>query len=232
MKRNLFLMVALLIVVAAAGVTFAFFTYTQTGANQNILQTGEIFLVLTGETTGISLSNAMPISDEVALTDVGASTAGAGDRKDYQFSLNCKNPSSKNVQYSIYLIEDATPEGLGEATRLDAKWIKFNLQRKVGEGSFEEVIETGRWDFWSGKNGGTPTRIYEGVFVKEQNTAINHTFNLRLWIADDIKVSDTDGNADYTTTEFNGSYQSLKIVVDAETVDGEGVTAAHPTSPQ
>ena len=53
----------ILILVMVIGVTYAIFTYTGLGSKQNSVTSGTITFTYTEASNGISITNAMPISD-------------------------------------------------------------------------------------------------------------------------------------------------------------------------
>ena len=53
-----------ILVVAVVGVSFAAFTFSQTGNVENTITTGTISMTYTEPENGINLTNAMPMTDD------------------------------------------------------------------------------------------------------------------------------------------------------------------------
>ena len=84
MKKNLILLVAVVVAVFTFGVTYAFFTYSKTSDKSNVMVTGDIYLVFNEGTDVLSITNAMPMSD----------ANGKAQTKEFEFTIVGKNQSS------------------------------------------------------------------------------------------------------------------------------------------
>lgn len=195
MKKNLILLVAVVVAVFTFGVTYAFFTYSKTSDKSNVMVTGDIYLVFNEGTDVLSIANAMPMSD----------ANGKAQTKEFEFTIVGKNQSSKAITYNIYFSEGDDQKN----TRLEEKFIKLNMTQTIGS-TVTTVIDAKTYDVWDGV-----TSVYQGTIPANTNSEVKHIYKLKMWITDSIWVSDTDAGADYTTQEFNSSYQSLKVKVDA-----------------
>ena len=70
MKKKVIVMILALImlVITLIGTTYAIFTYTKLGETENVIKTGELTFIYNennGIGSGISLTDAIPVSDEV-----------------------------------------------------------------------------------------------------------------------------------------------------------------------
>lgn len=101
-KVILFVVVFFVFLISIIGFTFAFFRYMRTSSTESSIQAGKVMLGYIEETNGISLTNAMPISDTNALntTDTNAY---------FDFYITYAIPSMAQIKYEID-IEDITDQ--------------------------------------------------------------------------------------------------------------------------
>ena len=78
------------------GVSYAFLSYTRTGAKENIIQTGDIEVVYEDGAKGIDITNAYPISDADSNNDA----------LDYTFKvIGHVTGNNTVINYNIYAVE-------------------------------------------------------------------------------------------------------------------------------
>lgn len=77
------------------GFSYAYWTISKTQTDSNVITSGCLDLSLTNVTTGISLANQYPVSDEVGLTT-----------SPYTFTI--KNTCTISEDYTVFLDEDTT----------------------------------------------------------------------------------------------------------------------------
>ena len=88
-----------ILVVAVVGVSFAAFTFSQTGQKVNTISTGTITMSYSEPENGITLTNAMPMEDSTGMAlkaaneyfdfSVGATISGSGDTTiNYAITMN------------------------------------------------------------------------------------------------------------------------------------------------
>ena len=198
MKKSLVLVIAIMLVMFTMGVTYAFFTYSRTSAGNNQIITGDIYLFFNEGSDTIGISNALPMSD----------TAGKAQTSNFQFTVTGKNQSDEDIDYDVMFIEGASQTG----TRLSSEFIKVYMTKTENENT-TTIIDSQTYSDWNYR------RVYSSKIPANTNSEISHVYNLKIWISEDIWVSDTDAGADYNTTEFSQGYQSLKIAVDARTAE-------------
>lgn len=124
-KKIVFLIISLLIIfVSIVGVTYAFFTYKRTSETKLELIAGKLSMNYSEENSGISLENALPVSDENALsTDVTTNY--------FDFSVNYIVSTTAKMTYSVF-VEDVTSQidevVNGNFTALDKEKVKIALK--------------------------------------------------------------------------------------------------------
>ena len=184
------LMVALLLVV---GVTYAFFTY-ESGTKSDIV-TGQIYMNYE-ETSTISLTGVFPETKAQAL-------ARQDENGVFEFTITGRNTSKYPVYYEIDLLEGGVITGKTEtSTKILPEHVRIYLERDG-----EPLVDGMTYKDWNNR------RIYVDTVRAGTTSNIEHKYTLRMWIDENVTISDTDPNADYTTTEWNDAYTSLKVRV-------------------
>ena len=181
------LMVALLLVV---GVTYAFFTY-ENGTRSEIV-TGQIYLNYT-EKNKITLTNAWPETKETAM-----------QRTDnvFNFTIEGQNTSKEDIFYTIKI---NYANDIEEKLRIAAKHVKIYL-----ESDGEILVDGVNYYAWNDQ------KIAVATIPAGTTERITKNYSLRMWIDENVTISDTDPNADYTTSEWNNIYANLIVNVYGE----------------
>ena len=189
MKDNKKIIIGLITVflIVIIGVGYAFFSYVYTGERNEIV-TGQIYMKLV-ENNEILLKDAIPQSKEDGLKRTDNS---------FSFQINAKNTSDEVIYYGISLVEGIEQEG----TRIKPEHIMIYL-----ECDGEVLIDGIRYNDWKNQ------RIYVDTIPANTNTEKVKKYTLRMWIDENVHISDTDPTADYTTEIWNNSYASLKVKV-------------------
>ena len=190
-KKELIIMgIVTLVLLVTFGVTYAFFTFSKISNNNSQLIAGDIYMKY-GESNQLELSNAMP-------------SETYDSSKYFEFTITGKNTYSKPIIYDISIIHGDNHET--RTRRLTDKFLKFTLIREVDGEEPETVVDGKSYSDFS--NG---TRIAVGTIPKEQNSEITYTYKLYMWIDNNVVIGNV--NQDYTETEWNDVYASVKVNV-------------------
>ena len=155
-KVTVIIISILIVLILLLALTYAFFR-TELFGNDQIVKVGTLDLVLDETSEGISLDNAIGISDSEGLSLEGS-------------TFKLINNGNKAVDYTIYL-DDNT---IGEAdTRIDDKYLKYNLV-KNGESSGAKLLTS---------IGSNPNRILDSGTIEGKST---NEYSLNLWITDEV----------------------------------------------
>ena len=191
-KKSLIIMA--LVLISLIGVSYAFFDYYMEGDTSHKLVAGDIYLDYVDETDSISLTNIYP---ETAVE--------ARSRNDniITFQVSGQNTSlNKALYYQIQVNEGNTIEG---KTRFKAQDIVFDLVEVNKDGSETLLVDAMSY-----------SKIYNTTIwtsTVNARSSIDRTYKLRFWLSEDVLISDTEANADYTTSVFENSYVSIKVTV-------------------
>ena len=111
-KATVIIINIFIVLILAILISYAYFS-TQLSGTDQIVKVGELELVLDETSEGISLDNAVGISDSEGMSSTPS-------------TFELRNNGSKAVDYTIYL-DDNT---IGETdTRIDDKYLKYNLNK-------------------------------------------------------------------------------------------------------
>lgn len=164
----------LLLFISVIGFTYAIFTFASEGKKENRVSTGSLTFSYTETSNGISLSNAVPVSDTVGK----AMRNGNGY---FDFNVSCKIVGTNVIKYEVYTTEENV------SAKLDPSFVKIYLT----DGTTDKPL--------SGYDGNVPTysslpstsisggskRLYLGTF----NSTGVQSFRLRMWLAESYSVS-------------------------------------------
>ena len=155
-KVTVIIISILIVLILVLAISFAYFSTRLNGTDQ-IVKVGKLELVLDETSEGISLDNAIGLSDSEGL-NLTPST----------FKLI--NNGNKAVDYTIYL-DDNT---IGETdTRIEDKYLKYNLN-KNGTDSGATLLTSA---------GTNPNRIIDSGTIEGGGT---NNYSLNLWITDEV----------------------------------------------
>ncbi len=174
-----------ILVVAVVGVSFAAFTYTGTGTKENKISTGTISMTYTEETNGISISNALPMTDT-------AGKALSGENEKFDFTVASTISGTATIQYEIAATKEAS-------STLPDNGVKLYLEKKTG-GSYTSVFEPAAYTALTdattlGTQAGSMV-LYSG----SHTTTTTDNFRLRMWMAETATVT---GEAQSYTVKIN-----------------------------
>ena len=196
-----------------SGVTYAWFSYSKTGTKENVITAGKIKFIYTEETNGLTLSDAMPMTD----------AQGKAQASPAYFDFKVASETSSSVQIPYIVTVRVKPEA-NASDQLDAKNVKVwlsdqtNNELVAGEngvkffqdtvpartaGTFLEAY-TGAYNPSDGTNYRYNERIiYSGV-VPAGESNYSQGFRLRMWLDENTDFSPIPkpahcSNATYTT---------------------------------
>ena len=196
-KKNLLLLLLVVGCIAiVGGVTYAFFNYSKTSTTSSELVTGEVYFNFDNESNGITLTNAFPETVEEART-----------RTDnvFTFDITGRNTYNKPIYYEIDLTNGEVPSGKVEANRILPEYLRFDL--------IEDdilVVDNGNY------NDLNNVMIWGNTIDEETSSNITKSYSLRMWLDENILISDTNGDAAYTTGAYESLFASVKVRVNGD----------------
>ena len=172
-----------ILIIAFVGISYAAF-HTVLSSGENSISTGTISLDLSDNSESISISNAMPISDEE-----GKGLTGNGNVYDFSVHTILSKDTTINYEVSLEKVNLNTPV-------LDNQNIRVYLQKQEDDTFVDTPITTipqpftplVEDSFLGTKNGDMV--IYSGIFsnTTDFDRELSKNFRLRIWVAEDTII--------------------------------------------
>jgi len=173
-----------ILILAVVGVSYAIFSLTLNGSQENRLTTGTISMSYVEATNGISIDNAMPISDEE-----GKNLSGENEKFDFTISADIAGITTVHYEISAEKITDYSEQILD-------KDIKLYLQKKSGDIYVDTPITSTPKAFIpldTDSLVGVPSGqmiLYSSTFSNKTPSlnTYSESFRLRMWLADTANI--------------------------------------------
>ena len=205
-KKKMFGIIGALLLVLLLGATYAFFNYSRDGSTSTII-TGNLYLTLNNGNDTISLTNIYPETKEEAR---------ARSDNTITFTVEGINETTdKDIHYEILLNNGDTYEE-ENFSRFNPKDLVFDLKEIDEHGNEELILDAVSFDDFNDH------KIWIDKIDSNTTQEVTKTYELRMWLSEDVLISDTDPNADYDATgdeAFSNHYASVKIAVDGNLVE-------------
>ena len=196
-KKLAMIMCSIGLIFLLTGATYAFFNYKKTGED-NVLITGDIYMHLNEGNEEISLTGIFPETKEEAR---------ARNDNYITFTIDGLNESRKDIYYEIDLIHGDDITGY---TRFNDEHLVFDLI-EIGTNNEETYLVNAR-----SFDSITSQKIWVDTIDGSTTSEIEKTYKLRMWLSDNVIISDTDPNADYPATgknAYKNHFASIKVRV-------------------
>lgn len=176
-SRKIIISLIIIIILVFTVISISFTTYIKMeqkrGAAEDLK--GNVSMTYTEDNNGISIENAVPISDEV-----GKSLSAPDEY--FDFTVKTKVVKENPITYEIVAVKDKN-------STLSDKDIRIYLQKQVS-GTYEEVMSPTEFIPISKKtNIGAP----QGVMVLQKITRKNSSsdnYRLRMWVSEKTLIQD------------------------------------------
>ena len=236
-KLILTITMVVLLILAVTLTTYAFFTYYRSGAKNNQLITGRIRLVFEDGENNINLTNQFPIADDEAILLKNSSN----DVAITNFTISGYAGSSVALYYQIHALMGQEMTGYN---RMPDNHIKLYL---TYETNATDTTDAGLVEVQNGYDTADEATGTYGALAsvgREKDTSEGgqillalgqvgvddsvHSYTLRMWISDDVTISDTDSTKTYCASEeecndsrliFSTMYYSIKLKVENYNID-------------
>ena len=124
----------------------------------------------------------------------------------FEFTIDGKNTSNKDINYNIKLAHGDVIENKTENNRLMDKYLIFKLVEVINN---EEVELADNIKYDSINN----NIIYKNIISKNTNEEINHTYRLYMIVDPNLMIGNLEG-AVYSFEEYANLFASIKVNVD------------------
>ena len=175
-------MLAIAVLIAmVAGVTYAAFNYVGIGSKENVITSGTIDFIYSEKSNGISITNAMPTSDEMGK--VIAQRENDIEQGYFDFTVGATIRGTATVNYEVYG-EDITDD----EHKLEGRYVKVYLTDGEDENpmpGYDGALVPNYESLQTASSDPKGKKIYDGRFTGTGT----QTFRLRLWVSEDYSVS-------------------------------------------
>ena len=171
-----------ILVVAVVGVSFAAFTFSQSGNVENNITTGTINMTYSEPENGINLVNALPMSDEQGML-----LSGNNQYFDFTIDTTINGSGSTTINYAITAVK-------GDST-VDDSAIKVYLT-SMDNTADSEILAPTKISELSVTTGSENYQAPSGEFILTTGTltnSVSHSYRLRMWVADDFSTLTSSG---------------------------------------
>lgn len=194
-----------ILVVAIVGVSFAFFTYTRTGGQNNLINTGQLFFSFNDGASTINLVNQFPMSDTNGLKL-------SGNNNVCLFSIS--GTTTSVVNYTIYGVAGDAPTDKDKNARFTDSQIKANISATLPTGyTFTSATGASTAKTIEALKSGGKIVLGTGTVTAAAVKDSSAQFTLKMWVSDAVTIAAT--GATYTPEAYGKLYYSMKVVVDA-----------------
>lgn len=177
-----------ILVVAVVGVSFAAFSFSQTGNVENTITTGTISMTYTEPENGINLTNALPMDDE-------SGKVLAADNETFDFTVGATINDGGAGTVINYALAATTEPG----TTLTDQYVKVYLtdQKDTPIGDYATAPKTVQ-SLEDGTGASDAAGVPEGqkvLYRSTYNATTTSSYRLRMWVADNYPMGNQPGAA-------------------------------------
>ena len=193
-KKVMIVIIVLVAIILIGGGSYAWFNYYQESNLSNRLIAGDMRLKMQEGQDTITLTNVFPETKEEAR---------ARNNNTLTFTLSGANTSNKPIIYRILLNRGSEKNG---KTRFLDNELKFDLV-EINGSTENYLVDNASYSELSN------TIIYVGKVLGNTDN-ISHTYRLRVWIDENVVISETEiGRHVYTPNEYKNLYATVKLTV-------------------
>ena len=175
-----------ILIVAVVGVSYAVFTTTIDGSKINVINTGTISMSFIESSNGISISNAMPISDEEGKLLIGNNNV-------FDFVVSSSIAGATILNYEI-----VAEKVLVDGEELSDSDIKIYLEKLVnGEYVATDITSTPKGFIKNGNISEIGSKEQEMTLhydnfqnLDGSKKSFSDNYRLRMWLSEDALIDD------------------------------------------
>ena len=210
-KKTIIVIVSFVLIMIIGGITYSWYMHYEETSTRKLIA-GDLWLELNDGVESISLTNVYPIT---------AQEARARNDNSFTFSVRGINPTSNVIYYEI-LLNHGDEYGQSENPpyeRFTDQDLAFDLISIDSEGNeLQTLVSAESYFSLDGR------RIYVDSVPANQTTEIVKRYKVRMWLKEDVLISDTDPERSYCATDncvegelaYKYHYGSVKIGVYAD----------------
>jgi len=159
------------LLIAVIGISFAVFSFKGISSKQNSVTTGTLVMTYTENTNGITLTNAMPMTDT-------AGKVSTNSNEKFEFTVSASITGTSTINYEVAAIKDASSTLLDNEVKL---YLEKNGSAVLQPKNFTPIA--------SATTVGSPAGsmlLDSGTFT----TSVTNNYVLRMWVAESTVITD------------------------------------------
>ena len=187
-KENIIIIVLLVImVIAIIGVSYAAFSYSKTGEKVNSITTGSITMTYTETDNTISLSGALPTTDETGKVRLK-------EGEYFDFTISSEIVGDVNINYEISAKDITTSD-----RKIDGSNIKLYLTRLTDDGKEEELMTPETYNEESSSNSYTGRPSGEmSLYTSSMSSSESNKYRLRMYVTEEYNPQGDGGGLTFS----------------------------------
>lgn len=195
------------LVVAVVGVSFAFFTYSRTGTQNNVISSGDLRFAFEDGTDTIKLENHFPMA-----TSQGIAMSGKNEVCRFRVTGYITKGS---ITYDIFAVPGDAPEGKTKTLKDSEVFVNIKPSSALPTGmTFTSATGEKTAKAISALDGATGMKkLGTGTITAE--SSVTSVFEVRMWVDSSVVTIGAAKSDTYTTDAYGELYYAMKILVKA-----------------
>ncbi len=186
-EKIIILGLILIMIIAVVGVSYAAFSYTDTGTKVNSITSGAIMMTYTESDNIINMSGALPTTDKTG-------TVRLNEGEYFDFTISSNITGNVNINYEISA-KDVTTSG----RKIDGSNIKLYLTKVNSDGSEEALMlpETYSEEESANNYTGRPTGEMS-LYTSSMNSSETNNYRLRMYVTEEYNPQGDGGGLEFS----------------------------------
>ena len=211
------------LILAVVGVTYAVFNYTGQGSVVNSISTGVMTMTYTEADNKISITNAMPMEDNVGKKLTGTDQV-------FDFTVETNITGKQSIAYEVTALK-------ADTSTLDNKDVRLYLEKSTDGTTYSEVLAPSAFTPID-STAPDDTDLY-GAKKKEMvldtgtiQSSVKYYYRLRMWVSKDYEITKDVKTFTVTVNAYgvDATYSKDYKYSISYNLDGGTVTNENPTT--
>ena len=186
-EKVIILGLILIMIIAVVGVSYAAFSYTDTGTKVNSITSGAIMMTYTESDNVISMDGALPTTDKTG-------TVRLKEGEYFDFTISSTITGNVNINYEIGA-KDITSSD----RKIDGSNIKLYLTRITEDGSEEALMLPETYSEEASANNYTGRPAGEmSLYTSSMNSSETNNYRLRMYVTEEYNPQGDGGGLEFS----------------------------------
>ena len=186
-EKIIILGLILIMIVAVVGVSYAAFSYTDTGDTVNSITSGAITMTYTETSNIINMSGALPTTDKTG-------TVRLTEGEYFDFTISSNITGNVNINYEISAKDITTSD-----RKIDGSNIKLYLTKLNSDGSEEALMLPETYSEEANANNYTGRPAGEmSLYTSSMNSSETNNYRLRMYVTEEYNPQGDGGGLQFS----------------------------------